>query len=290
MKTSSNLIDVFREELLIEAHELKKILDLLSSLFDIRTAFIYALSEQEYSDEIAGNNGDYQEYCRIAQQELKHKCIACDKEKFMEARKKKNHILYRCYNGLYEMFHPIFIDNLLVGYLHFGQIRGEDDFSTLIEECSLYEHSRVDLLEKEYLSMKVIERDKLMMISEIFQIISIKILRERMIELKEANPTYYLKRYIEENYNKEIDISSAAAFIGRSTSFVTHKFKNKYNMTFRAYLNMIRMEKAQELLKSHSISDTAEICGFKNRYHFSKVFKRIMHVTPHEYQLTTTEE
>jgi AraC-like DNA-binding protein len=177
-----------------------------------------------------------------------------------------------------------------VGYLHFGQVRGEDDFSTLVDDCSLYEHSRVDLLEKEYLSMTVFKSDKLLMISEIFQMIATKILRERIIELKNANPTYYLKRYIEENYNKEIDISSAAAFIGRSTSFVTHKFKNEYNMTFRAYLNMKRMKKAQELLKTHSISDTAEICGFKNRYHFSKVFKRVLNVTPHEYQLTITKE
>ncbi len=278
-------MDVLREELFIETDEIKKILDLLSNLFNVRTALIYAISEQEYSDEIAGNNGDYQEYCRIVQQELKQKCVACDRDKFKEAGKKSGQMLYRCYNGLYEMFLPIFIDKLLVGYLHFGQVRGEDDFSDLLEDCSLNEHSRVNTLEKVYRSMPVFQNNKLNMISEIFQIIAKSILTDKLIELKKAHPAYYVKRYIEENYNKDISIQSAAEFIGRSASFITHSFMKEYNTTFHTYLNGKKIDKAKDILKTHSISETYELCGFKNRYHFSRVFKKSMNITPHEYQL-----
>jgi ligand-binding sensor protein len=124
-KNKFKAMDGFKEELLIEVDEIKKLMDLSSSLFNIRTSFIYAIDSEIYTNEIAGNNGDYQEYCRIIQLELKHKCIACDHDKFNEASSKKELFIYQCYNGLYEMFLPLFIEDMLVGYLHFGQVRSE---------------------------------------------------------------------------------------------------------------------------------------------------------------------
>ena len=77
------------EELIIEVNEIQKMMDLLSSLFSIRTSFIYAIDDEQYTKEIAGSNGDYQEYCVLIQKELKHKCIACDRDKFREANEQK---------------------------------------------------------------------------------------------------------------------------------------------------------------------------------------------------------
>lgn len=108
-------MDIYREELMIEVDEIKELMDLSSNLFNIRTAFVYAIDDEQYTTEIAGKNGDYQDYCRIIQKEFKYKCIACDKEKFREANRKRKPILYKCYNGLYEMFLPLFIEDTLAG-------------------------------------------------------------------------------------------------------------------------------------------------------------------------------
>jgi ligand-binding sensor protein len=278
-------MDVNKKELTIEFNEIKKLLDLSSNLFKIRTAFFYTIDDEQYTAEIAGSNGDYQNYCRIIQQELKHKCIACDRDKFKEASRNKKPLLYRCYNGLYEMFLPLFIENSLVGYLHFGQVRAEDSFKTVAEECNLETHSKFIELEKSYNSMEIIDKSKLILVSELFQKFSEIILKNQLIKLKQANPEYYLKNYIKENLDKSIDINSAAKFVGRSRSFVTHNFKKIYGKSFHEYLCQARIDHAKTLLRNHSISDTSQLCGFKNRYHFSKVFKKIEGVTPHEHQL-----
>ena len=215
------IMDVYKEELVIEVDEIKKLMDLSSSLFNIRTAFIYAIDDEQYTTEIAGNNGDYQNYCSIIQQEQKHKCIACDRDKFKEANCKRRQVLYKCYNGLYEMFLPLFIEDSLVGYLHFGQVRAEHDFKTIASECSLHEHSKVDELEKCYNSMEIINKEKLILIAELFLKFSDIILKNKLIELKQAKPEYYLKKYVEENLEKSIDVKSAAEFVGMSPSFVT---------------------------------------------------------------------
>lgn len=271
--------------LLIEVNEIKKMMDLLSNLFLFRTSFVYAIDQQQYTSEIAGNNGDYQDYCKLIQKELKHKCIACDLEKFKEANKEKRPVLYRCFSGLYEMFLPLFISDVLVGYLHFGQVRAEEDFKTIMNECSLDDYSKPQDLERCYNSMVVIPKEKLILISELFLKVSENILNNKLIELKKASPEYYLKRYIEENLDKRINVKSAAEFVGRSTSFVTHNFKETHGKTFHEYLTYFRVGHSKKLLRKYSISETSQLCGFNNRYHFSKVFKKIEGITPHEYQL-----
>lgn len=273
------------DELLVEVDEIKKMMDLLSNLFSIRTAFIYAMDDVEYTKEIAGSNGDYQNYCKLIQSELKQRCIDCDREKFIEAGKKKEPLLYRCYNGLYEMFLPLHIEGSLVGYLHFGQVRAEHDFKTIAEECQLRQHSQIDRLEECYNSMNIIPKEKLILIAELFKKFSEIILKNKLVEIKKAKPEYYLKKYVEENLDKPISIKTAATFINRSPSFVKHKFKEIYGKPFHEHLNEARIEHAKKLLRKYSISEIFPLCGFNDRYHFSKVFKKVAGMTPYEYQM-----
>ena len=76
----------------------------------------------------------------------------------------------------------------------------------------------------------------------------------------------------------------AAAYIGRSTSFVTHQFKQYYRCTFLEYVWKRRIEKAKSYLASKTIAETARLSGFKNRYHFSRLFKQVTGISPAQYQ------
>jgi AraC-like DNA-binding protein/ligand-binding sensor protein len=281
-------MEAYKEELHVEVNEIKGMMDLLSSLFNIRASFIYAIGSEQYTEEIAGNNGDYQEYCKIIQQELKYKCIECDRDKFKESNEKRTPLLYRCYNGLYEMFLPLFIENTLVGYLHFGQVRSDDDFAVIARECALYKHSRFKELEKSYNSMQIIEKEKLLLISKLFLKFAGIILKNALIELRRVKPENYLKKYIEENLALPISVESAAKFVNRSPSYVTHKFKDIYGRTFHNYLNFMRIEHSKKLLMKNTISQTYQLCGFNNRYHFCKVFKKVEGISPRKYQLSVT--
>jgi AraC-like DNA-binding protein len=145
-------------------------------------------------------------------------------------------------------------------------------------------HSKIAELEKCYNSMIIIEKEKLELISQVFQKFAEIILKNKLIELKNAKPEFYLKKYIEENIEKDINIKTAAEFIRRSPSFVTHKFKEMYGISFHEYLTIARIEQSKKLLRKNTISEIFQKCGFNNRYHFSKVFKKIEGIPPHEYQ------
>jgi AraC-like DNA-binding protein len=279
-------MELNHEDLIIETLQIKKMMDLLSNLFSIRTSFIYAVDDDHYTSEIAGNNGDYQKFCIIIQEEMRDKCIACDIDKFKEAKESKKPLLYRCYNGLFEMYLPLFIEDILVGYLHFGQVRSENKFTLIAQECSLTGHSKFKELEKSYNSIKIIKIEKLMLISELFQDFSEIILKNKLIEVRREKPEYYFKKYMEENITLTINVNTAAKFINRSPSYVVHTFKKLYGRSFHQYLTQMRIEHSKKLLINHPISEVYQLCGFKNRFHFSKTFKNLEGISPHLYQLS----
>lgn len=65
------------------------------------------------------------------------------------------------------------------------------------------------------------------------------------------------------------------------------KLLNKHmGHSFSELLNMTRIRKAQELLKDQSlrIGEIAELVGFLDMAHFSRVFKKIAGMSANEYR------
>lgn len=89
---------------------------------------------------------------------------------------------------------------------------------------------------------------------------------------------------MEENIALTINVKTAAKFINRSPSYVVHKFKDLYGCSFHQYLTKKRIEHSKNLLKNHPISEVYQLCGFKNRFHFSKTFRNLEGISPHKYQ------
>lgn len=91
-------------------------------------------------------------------------------------------------------------------------------------------------------------------------------------------------QFITENYNTPVSIQDAALMCNYSESFFMKAFKNATGMTFTAYLNDYRLEKAEELLKStnKNVSEVALSCGFESLSYFIKCFKNKWGYTPHK--------
>lgn len=98
--------------------------------------------------------------------------------------------------------------------------------------------------------------------------------------------TYYIKEYIARNYMREITLSDLSDELGFSLSNVSKAFKEGCHITFRDYLQKVRMEKACRLLRmtDKGNAEIAELVGYSDPAFFYRVFKRQFLCTPLEYR------
>jgi AraC-like DNA-binding protein/mannose-6-phosphate isomerase-like protein (cupin superfamily) len=92
--------------------------------------------------------------------------------------------------------------------------------------------------------------------------------------------------YLEEHYHEEIAIGHLAGHLGYSRSRVHGLFKSETGLSPNDYLQRLRIEKAQALLRSatKSVTEIALETGFNSGQYFCTVFRRYTGVTPAGYR------
>ena len=93
--------------------------------------------------------------------------------------------------------------------------------------------------------------------------------------------------YIAEHYgDSDISIATVSAAVGISESHLSHLFKKETDYTVAAYITRYRMRAAMKLLEDcrNRVSEVAEQVGYRDITYFSSTFKKIVGMTPSEYQ------
>lgn len=114
-----------------------------------------------------------------------------------------------------------------------------------------------------------------------------KLIEDESLSGKTAEQTFhYVKSYLRSNYTQEVDLEGLAAQLGFSSSYITKIF-NKYERCSPIhYLTKLRIIEAKNLLyNTHlSIKEVGERVGYPNQFYFSRVFRKMVQLSPSEYR------
>lgn len=94
------------------------------------------------------------------------------------------------------------------------------------------------------------------------------------------------KEYIDEHYYENISQMQVAEIIGITPGYLSTLFSKSLDCGFADYLNQVRIHHACAYLKQNYLK-TYEIAfkvGFRDEKYFSKVFKKLIGVSPKEYR------
>jgi two-component system response regulator YesN len=94
------------------------------------------------------------------------------------------------------------------------------------------------------------------------------------------------RQYILDNLERHISLQDVADHVCISPGYLSTVFKKEYNQNLIDYINMIKVERACELIrqKKYRIYEISYKVGFDNAYYFTRVFHRHIGLSPSEYQ------
>lgn len=94
------------------------------------------------------------------------------------------------------------------------------------------------------------------------------------------------EKYLSAHFREAGCLHHAVQICNLSQRRFNDLFKNHFDITPNKYITNLKMTYAKKLLQTGylSISQISEMCGFKDIYYFSKVFKKETGYTPSEYK------
>lgn len=132
------------------------------------------------------------------------------------------------------------------------------------------------------------------MTKQLFQTLIIKLLRH-----KNTLPNYHgvavhsedssltdAMNYIAANFHNNITLDDVANRLHLNASYLSNKFKTINGISFKKYINSIRLNHAEKLLleTNKSITEIALECGYETSNYFGDVFRKVNGVSPSEFR------
>ena len=118
--------------------------------------------------------------------------------------------------------------------------------------------------------------------------------RDDGYEETSESPAYIAKAidFIRENYRERITLEDISSFVGLTPTYFSRFFKATTNITFKNYLNMIRLENALTDIQQNGMNETRASLenGFPSVKAFIAVFKSVYGCAPGEYVKKYQEE
>ena len=106
------------------------------------------------------------------------------------------------------------------------------------------------------------------------------------LKITRNNILSYIDEYISKNIHRKITVSELSDHFHYHTDTINRMFKQNTGLSISVYIQTARINHSKSLMQ-HSdltIESIAELCGFNNRNHFSKTFKKIAGCCPSFYR------
>lgn len=149
--------------------------------------------------------------------------------------------------------------------------------------CSETENIRAQVFLNNVLKAQDIRELKAACRENLEQIIS-DMRQVREIEINSLSAR--VKKYIAENFHRDISMDDAAKETNLSYHYFSKFFKDSTGKSFVEYLTELRIDKSKELLRETGDS-IKEICyktGYSDPNYYCKIFKKVTGMTPTEYR------
>ncbi len=275
---------------MISTFNLRKLNDLLKDFYTLTQIRITVFNDTfreltAYPEHIAP-------FCQIIRTspEALNACLCCDKNACEQASRQHAPYTYCCHAGLTECIVPIYLGNIVIGYLFFGQVFSypthEEGWKSIRERCLPYGLD-MDALRDALYQQPVISEEYISSASHIMRSVAAYLCMERMVSLHQKELPVQIDDYITSHYTENISARTICDHFQIGRTLLYEISEQNYGIGIAEHIRNLRIEKAKILLVEHPelrISEIAVACGFDDYNYFITVFKRLVGKPPRQFR------
>lgn len=275
---------------IVSTFDLTKLKELLQDFYNLTKIRITVFNDR--FEELVAYPEEIAPFCRALRSDAdaEKQCRLCDKDACIIASSRHSTYIYRCHAGLTEAISPIYLGNILIGYLFFGHVFSYPDHETGWKEikrrCGAYQVD-LSLLKAACLESPVIPNEYILSSSHILHAVASYLCMERMVVLKQQNLPMLIDGYIQAHLTENIDARRLCEEFQIGRTHLYNIAKQNYGMGIAEYIRKQRIEQAKMLLieePEKRIGEISDICGFSDYNYFITMFKRMTKKSPRQYR------
>lgn len=271
---------------MISIFDLDKLRGVLRDFYEICHIRITVFDENR--TELISYPKDIAPYCTVIRGTMKgiDACMDCDRRACETAAKKRSTYIYRCHAGLTEAVTPLYVGDVLVGYLFFGHVFSYPSFVDgweVIRRLCAPLRVNEPMLREALAEASPIEEGYVRSAAQILLAVASYLIMERMATLKEELLGSRLDAYLNEHFTEKLSAPQIAANLGIGKTQLYALSRQLYGCGTAERMRTLRMERAKKLLaekKDMPVSEIASRCGFADYNYFFTVFSREVGCTP----------
>ena len=263
----------------------KELHELLSSFFTLTKIRIVVFDDQfNKIVEIPENDCDF---CNIVREntEINQKCLSSDKSACLKCKETNQIHSYVCHIGLTETVAPVFHNDLVIGYLMFGQVLNCSDkepyWAEIFNNCENY-NINIEKLKKAYNKMNSVPLAHIYAAAQIMEACAGYLWLNKYIILTENTFINQFESFISQNLHADLSVDTLCCVFKISRSKLYKILNEYYGTSVKRIIRSKRVKRAKELLGSTSeaVSEVAYKVGYPDYNYFIKVFKAETGITP----------
>lgn len=216
-------------------------------------------------------------------------CDKSDQKACKQCKKTGEPYIYQCHAGLTETVTPIKHDNIIIGYMMFGQVlmneNKNDSWKIIYDQCKEY-HIDLKLLETAFNKCKFININQIKSAAKILEACAGYLWLSKLATLNEDNLSKKIEEYIGLHIKESLTAVEICDALMISKSMLYKLSEHSYEMGIAEYIRKRRIEMAKSFLEKeeYSIAEIAVEVGLDDYNYFSKIFKKHTGLTPSQYR------
>lgn len=217
----------------------------------------------------------------------KRACLLSDAQLLKRCQTSKKPEMHVCHAGLVDVAVPILYEDIIIGYIIFGQMKADTDFSAF-EDYIAGLGLDVEEMKSYYTGISFFETNRIQSVSNIASMLVKHILLENMLKPAFDENIQKAVAFINENLESDLSIRSISQSINVSKSVLYKRFHACFHCTVSEYINTKRIEKSIELLTKTdlSVEEISQKVGFSSTSYYTKTFKQQKGLPPLKYKKT----